>query len=78
MAEARIAASVRYPNVAAVHDLVEHGGSCWLVMEYHGGGTVATLLRDRRRLPPPVVAALACSCSPRCGRCTPPASCTVT
>jgi len=26
MAEARIAASVRHPNVAAVHDLVEHGG----------------------------------------------------
>ena len=58
MAEARIAASVRHPNVAAVHDLVEQGESCWLVMDYHGGGTLATLLSDRRRLPPPVVAAL--------------------
>jgi serine/threonine protein kinase len=58
MAEARIAARVRHPHVAAVHDLVDHGGSCWLVMDYHGGGTLASLLRDRRRLPSPVVAAL--------------------
>ena len=56
--EARIAASVRHPHVVAVHDVVEHGGSSWLVMDYHSGATLATLLRGGRNLPPPVVAAL--------------------
>jgi serine/threonine protein kinase len=55
--EARIAARVRHPNVVAVHDMVQHGGSCWLVMD-HGGTTLATLIRGGRKLPPPVVAAL--------------------
>jgi serine/threonine protein kinase len=55
--EARIAARVRHPNVVAVHDMVQHEGSCWLVMD-HGGTTLATLIRGGRKLPPPVVAAL--------------------
>ena len=58
LAEARIAARVRHPNVAAVHDAIEHDGFDWLVMDYHGGGTLDDLLGRRRRLPPPVVAAL--------------------
>jgi serine/threonine protein kinase len=58
IAEARIAARVRHPNVAAVHDIAPHDGSSCLVMDYHGGGTLATLLSGGRRLPPPVVAAL--------------------
>jgi eukaryotic-like serine/threonine-protein kinase len=58
MAEARIAARVRHPGVAAVHDLVEHDGSSWMVMDYYPGGTLAALLRHRRRLPPPLTAAL--------------------
>ena len=58
LAEARMAARVRHPNVAAVHDLVQHGGSSCLVLDYHGGGTLAALLRRARRLPPPIVAAL--------------------
>ena len=58
VAEARIAARVRHPNVAAVHDMIKHGGSHWLVMDYHRGGTLAALLRRRRRLPSPVAAAL--------------------
>jgi len=49
---------VRHPNVAAVHDVLEHGQSHWLVMDYHPAGTLATLLRGRRRLPPAIVAAL--------------------
>jgi serine/threonine protein kinase len=56
--EARLAARVRHPHVAAVHDLVQHGGSHRLVMDYHGGTNLAMLLRGGRRLPPPVVAAL--------------------
>jgi serine/threonine protein kinase len=58
LAEVRIAARVRHPNVAAVHDLVERDGLCWMVMDYYGADTLAAVLRRRRRLPPPVVAAL--------------------
>jgi serine/threonine protein kinase len=56
VAEARLAARVRHPNVAAVHDIVPHGGSHCLVMDYHGRATLAGRLRHGRRLPPPVVA----------------------
>jgi eukaryotic-like serine/threonine-protein kinase len=56
--EARITARLRHSNVAAIHDVVRHGGSYCLIMDHHGGGTLATLLSGRRRLPPPVVAAL--------------------
>jgi serine/threonine protein kinase len=58
LAEARIAARVRHPNVAAVHDVVKLDGSYCLVMDYHGGGTLAGLLSGGRRLPAPIVAAL--------------------
>jgi eukaryotic-like serine/threonine-protein kinase len=53
-----MAAQVRHPNVAAVHDMVEHGGSYCLVMDYYEGGTMADLLRSGRSLPPRVVAAI--------------------
>ncbi|HST64193.1 MAG TPA: serine/threonine-protein kinase [Mycobacteriales bacterium] len=58
MSEARIAARVRHPGVAAVHDVIEHDGSSWMVMDYHPGGTLAGLLRHGRRLPPSLTAAL--------------------
>jgi serine/threonine protein kinase len=58
MTEARIAARVRHPGVAAVHDLVEHRGTRWMVMDYYPGGTLAGLLQRQRRLPAAVTAAL--------------------
>jgi serine/threonine protein kinase len=58
LVEARIAARVRHPSVATVHDATRHEDSDWLVMDYHRGGTLGDLLDRRRRLPPPVVAAL--------------------
>jgi serine/threonine protein kinase len=58
LVEARLAVRVQHPHVAAVHDFVQHDGSSCLVMDYHGGMTLAGLLRDGRGLPPPVVAAL--------------------
>lgn len=58
LAEARITARVRHPNVAAVHDIVEQDRSYWLVMDHVAAGTLATVLRERGPLPPPVVAAL--------------------
>jgi len=56
--EARIAARVRHPNVAAVHDVVEQGRSCWLVMDYLAARTLAAVLRERGPLSPGTVAAL--------------------
>ena len=57
--EARLAARVRHPHVTVVHDVVVHDGSDWLVMDYHQGASLATVLsRGRRRLPPTAVAAL--------------------
>ena len=53
--EARTAARVQHPNVVAVNDVLPSGD---LVMEYRGAPTLATLLRDGRSLPPPVVATL--------------------
>jgi eukaryotic-like serine/threonine-protein kinase len=58
VAEAHMAARVRHPNVAAVHDMVTHRGSYCLVMDYHEGGTLAKLLRRGRSLPARVAAPL--------------------
>jgi serine/threonine protein kinase len=59
LVEARLAARVRHPHVAGVHDVVVQDGSCWLVMDYHGGASLAGVLRGgRRRLHPSVTAAL--------------------
>ena len=59
LVEANLAARVRHPHVAGVHDVVMHAGSCWLVMDYHGRASLASLLRNgRRRLPSATTAAL--------------------
>jgi serine/threonine protein kinase len=56
--EARLAARVRHPNVAAVHDVVGHGSAYSLVMDYCGGTNLVALLRGEGRLPESVVAVL--------------------
>jgi serine/threonine protein kinase len=48
--EARAAARVTHPNIAVVHDVVEHEGQPFLVMEYVEGETLAAVIR-RERLP---------------------------
>ena len=48
--EARAAAQVNHPNVATVHDIIEHGPHAFIVMEYVEGESLAALLR-RERLP---------------------------
>ena len=60
LAEARLAARVRHPNVAAVHDVIEQDRSCWLVLDYVPGRTLGQLLRDRGPLAPDVAAGLGC------------------
>src|SRR6201991_4072823 len=66
LAEARVAARIRHPNVAGLHDVVRQRGSYCLVMDHHGRVTLAELLLGGRGLPPapgaplgpPVLAAL--------------------
>jgi serine/threonine protein kinase len=48
--EARAAARITHPNVAAVHDVIEHGARVFIVMEYVEGETLSARLR-RGRLP---------------------------
>jgi serine/threonine protein kinase len=48
--EARAAARITHPNIAVVHDVIEHEGRPFLVMEYVEGESLAALIR-RERLP---------------------------
>lgn len=50
MREARAAARITHPNVAAVYDVLEHEGRAFIVMEYVEGESLATRL-TRGRLP---------------------------
>ena len=49
--EAQSAARINHPNIAVVHDVVEHEGRPFLVMEYVEGESLAAVLRRER---PPV------------------------
>jgi serine/threonine protein kinase len=46
--EARAAARINHPNIAVVHDVVEHEGRPFLVMEYVEGENLATVLKRER------------------------------
>lgn len=54
--EARAAARINHPNIAIVHDVIDHGGRPFLVMEYVEGENLATVLRRER---PPIEKILA-------------------
>jgi tetratricopeptide (TPR) repeat protein len=55
--EAELLAQVRHPNVVAVHEIGEHDGAVYLVLEYLAGGTLAARLTGRA-LPPRAAAAV--------------------
>ena len=38
--EAKVVASLRHPHIVEIHDFVETGGLCLIVMEHLGGGTL--------------------------------------
>jgi serine/threonine-protein kinase len=60
--EARLAARIRHPNVAATHDVISEGDELFLVMEYIHGESLATLLRavtkQGGRVPVPIAVAI--------------------
>jgi serine/threonine protein kinase len=49
--EARIAARLHHPDAITVHDVVEHDGQPWLIMEYLPSKSLATVLAERGPLP---------------------------
>jgi serine/threonine protein kinase len=70
--EARAAASVVHPNVATIHDVVEHENRAFIVMEYVEGESLAALKRERlpdrprhRHRPPARLGAERRSCQAR-------------
>lgn len=50
--EARSAAALNHPNVVAVHDVVDHDGLPWLVMEYVDGPPLSRAVRERGPMTP--------------------------
>ncbi|MEO6082395.1 MAG: serine/threonine protein kinase [Umezawaea sp.] len=53
--EARIAARLHHPNAITVHDVVEHDGQPWLIMEYLPSQNLSAVLAQRGPLPVPDV-----------------------
>jgi serine/threonine protein kinase len=49
--EARIAARLHHANAITVHDVVEHDGQPWLIMEYLPSQSLAAVLAERGSLP---------------------------
>ncbi|MFI0230178.1 serine/threonine-protein kinase [Streptomyces sp. NPDC017086] len=51
-AEARAAARINHSAVVTVHDVLEHDGRPWIVMELVEGGSLADLVKERGRVEP--------------------------
>ena len=51
MREGRIAARITHPHAVSVYDMVDDGGTPWLVMEYLPSASLAQVLAERGTLP---------------------------
>jgi serine/threonine-protein kinase PknG len=49
LAERQFLARVEHPNVVRIYNVVEHLGAAYIVMEYVGGMTLKTVLKERQR-----------------------------
>lgn len=49
--EARAAAALKHPDIITVHDIVEHDGRLWIVMELISGRSLADLVNEDGPLP---------------------------
>ena len=49
--EAQTIAVLNNPHIIRIHDVFEENGTAYYVMEYHGGGTLAGLVKDGGGLP---------------------------
>ncbi|GAA2327472.1 hypothetical protein GCM10010376_54280 [Streptomyces violaceusniger] len=58
--EARNAARLHHPHIVSVFDFVDEGETCWIVMEYVSGGSLADMVRGRVALPPEEAASIGC------------------
>ena len=56
--EARLSARLRHAHVVTVHDVVDHDGRPYLIMEYVQSRSLADLLREHTTLPAEQVAAI--------------------
>jgi len=56
MREARVAARLRHPHAITIHDVVEHGGRPYLVMEFLPSRSLPALLAEHGTLTPEYVA----------------------
>jgi serine/threonine-protein kinase PknG len=48
VAERRFLAEVEHPNIVKIYNFVEHDGAGYIVMEYVGGESLKSILKDRR------------------------------
>jgi serine/threonine protein kinase len=58
MREARSAGRLNHPGIITVHDVAEHDGAPFIVMELIAGRSPATLIEEKGRLPAERVAAI--------------------
>ncbi len=53
--EARAAAALSHPNIITVHDISDFQGQPYIVMEYFGGQSIKSIIRERKLSPSEII-----------------------